>query len=202
MERIITEGIDLTTRKIVRDIIKIVRSGEVGSWELPSDLDGDDYYDKEVKVYFDWNKNWKEEGQKYFVDGNYDDETETIQVVLFVNNDYYPELLFDLIADLNDIIAHEYEHHYQNIELRPESEYFTTDYEDQPKDYTYYLQSHEIPALIRGLRRVMKLRKISFEDALNQWYIRTFDGKDMSKNDFEKLKDSLKKEYEKRHGKE
>jgi hypothetical protein len=202
MERIITEGIDLTTRKIVRDIIKIVRSGEVGSWELPSDLDGDDYYDKEVKVYFDWNKNWKEEGQKYFVDGNYDDETETIQVVLFVNNDYYPELLYDLIADLNDIIAHEYEHHYQNIELRPENEYSTTDYEDQPKDYTYYLQSHEIPALIRGLRRVMKLRKISFEDALNQWYGRTFDEKDMSKNDFEKLKDSLKKEYEKRHGKE
>jgi hypothetical protein len=48
----------------------------------------------------------------------------------------------------------------------------------------------------------MKLRKISFEDALNQWYARTFDEKDMSKNDFEKLKDSLKKEYEKRHGKE
>lgn len=194
------EGIDLTTRRIVRDIIKIVRSGEEGNWELPSDLSGDDYYDKDIIVFFDWNTNWKEEGQKYFLDGDYDDETESIQVVLFINKDYYPELLYDLIADLNDIIAHEYEHHYQSLGLRDKKEVSNTPIEKQPKDYTYYLQSHEIPAVLRGLKRVMKLRKIGLERALDDWYSRTFQAGEISKEDFEKLKFELKKEYEKRYG--
>lgn len=194
------EGIDLTTRRIVRDIIKIVRSGEEGNWELPSDLSGDDYYDKDIIVFFDWNTNWNEEGQKYFLDGDYDDETESIQVVLFINKDYYPELLYDLIADLNDIIAHEYEHHYQSLGLRDKKEVSNTPIEKQPKDYTYYLQSHEIPAVLRGLKRVMKLRKIGLERALNDWYSRTFQAGEISKEDFEKLKSELKKEYEKRYG--
>lgn len=194
------EGIDLTTRRIVRDIIKIVRSGEEGNWELPSDLSGDDYYDKDIIVFFDWNTNWNEEGQKYFLDGDYDDETESIQVVLFINKDYYPELLYDLIADLNDIIAHEYEHHYQSLGLRDKKEVSNTPIEKQPKDYTYYLQSHEIPAVLRGLKRVMKLRKIGLERALDDWYSRTFQAGEISKEDFEKLKFELKKEYEKRYG--
>lgn len=194
------EGIDLTTRRIVRDIIKIVRSGEEGNWELPSDLSGDDYYDKDIIVFFDWNTNWKEEGQKYFLDGDYDDETESIQVILFINKDYYPELLYDLIADLNDIIAHEYEHHYQSLGLRDKKEVSNTPIEKQPKDYTYYLQSHEIPAVLRGLKRVMKLRKIGLEKALDDWYGRTFQAGEISKEDFEKLKSELKKEYEKRYG--
>ena len=194
------EGIDLTTRRIVRDIIKIVRSGEEGNWELPSDLSGDDYYDKDIIVFFDWSTNWKEEGQKYFLDGDYDDETESIQVVLFINKDYYPELLYDLIADLNDIIAHEYEHHYQSLGLRDKKEVSNTPIEKQPKDYTYYLQSHEIPAVLRGLKRVMKLRKIGLERALDDWYSRTFQAGEISKEDFEKLKFELKKEYEKRYG--
>lgn len=196
----LTEGIDLTTRRIVRDIIKIVRSGEEGNWELPSDLDGNDYYDKDIIVFFDWNTNWKEEGQKYFLDGDYDDETESIQVVLFINKDYYPELLYDLIADLNDIIAHEYEHHYQSLGLRDKKEVSKIPIEKQPKDYTYYLQSHEIPAVLRGLKRVMKLRKISLEKALDDWYSRTFQAEEIPKEDFEKLKLELKKEYEKRYG--
>ena len=85
MERIITEGLDLPTRTIVRDIIKIVRTGEVGSYELPLELSGEDHYKHDLNVYFDWNKEWKENNQKYFVDGNYDDESETMQVVLFIN---------------------------------------------------------------------------------------------------------------------
>lgn len=201
MERIITEGLDLPTRTIVRDIIKIVRTGEVGSYELPLEINGEDYYKHDLSVYFDWNKEWKENNQKYFVDGNYDDETSTMQVVLFINEDYYPELLYDLIADLNDIVRHEYEHHMQNLGFRPGEESNFVDADDQPTNYEYYLQKHEIPAVLQGLRRVIKLRKISFEEALDDWYSRTFDEESMPKSDYEKLKSELKKEYDKRYGK-
>ena len=193
------EGIDLTTRRIVRDIIKIVRSGEEGNWELPSDLSGDDYYDKDIIVFFDWSTNWKEEGQKYFLDGDYDDETESIQVVLFINKDYYPELLYDLIADLNDIIAHEYEHHKQYLGLRPDSEVYIDG--KQPKNYEYYLQSHEIPAVLQGFRRVMKLRKIGIDEVIDGWLRRNISNRDMSEKDQLKLKKELIKQYELKYGK-
>jgi len=200
MEHIITESMDLTTRRIVRDIIKIVRSGDEGSWNLPSDLTGEDYYKEDLYVFFDWNMNWNESGQKYFVDGNYDDNTETMAITLFINKDYYPQSLYDLIADLNDIVRHEYEHHYQNIGLRPDDEYFDGEDEDQPKDWTYYLQPHEIPAVIQGIRRVMKLRGISFEDALDGWYVRNVSDI-IPKKDYEQLKEKLTELYYSRYGK-
>ena len=165
MERIITEGLDLPTRTIVRDIIKIVRTGEVGSYELPLELSGEDRYKHDLSVY------------------------------------YYPELLYDLIADLNDIVRHEYEHHMQNLGYRPDKESGFVDIENQPTNYKYYLQPHEIPAVLQGLRRVMKLRKISLEDALDDWYKRTFDKESMKKTDYNKLKKELGKEYDKRYGK-
>lgn len=201
MERIITEGLDLPTRTIVRDIIKIVRTGDAGSYLLPFEINGNDFYEHDLSVYFDWNKEWKESNQKYFIDGNYDDDTSTMQVYFFMNEDYYPELLYDLIADLNDIVRHEYEHHMQNIGLRPETESNLTSIKRVPKNYKYYLQPHEIPAVLQGLRRVMKLRKVSLEVALDDWYKRTFDEKTMSKSDYEKLKKELRKEYDKRYGK-
>lgn len=196
----LNESINLTTRKIVRDIIKIVRSGDEGSWELPSDISGENYYEKDLYVFFDWKKGWNESNQKYFVDGNYDDETETMAITLFINEDYYPQLLYDLIADLNDIVAHEYEHHYQKLGLRPDDEYFDGDYEDQPDDWTYYLQPHEIPAVFRGVRRVMKLRRISFERALDEWYERNISDL-IPKKDYEMLKEKLTELYYKKYGK-
>jgi len=194
MERIITESMDLTTRRIVRDIIKIVRSGDEGSWELPSDLNGENYYKDGLYVFFDWNMNWNETDQKYFVDGNYDDETETMAITLFINKNYYPQSLYDLIADLNDIIIHEYEHHYQNIGLRPDNEHFKGDHDDQPTDWTYYLQPHEIPAIMKGIKRVMKLRRISFEEAIDGWYERNMVDS-IPKKDYDKLKKKLTELY-------
>mgnify|MGYP003348470662 FL=1 len=198
MERLI-ESINSDTRDIVRDIVKIIKSGDEGSWELPSDISDEEYYPYDLNVFFDWNFNWKESNQKYFIDGDYDDETESMQVVVFLNKDYYPELMYDLVADLNDIIAHEYEHHKQYLGLRPESEYY--DGGTQPTNYKYYLQAHEIPAVLRGFRRVMKLRKIGIEPVIDGWLQRNISNKDMSEEDQKKLKDELIKQYELKYGK-
>ena len=141
----------------------------------------------------------EESNQKYFIDGDYDDETESMQVVVFLNKDYYPELMYDLVADLNDIIAHEYEHHKQYLGLRPESEYY--DGGEQPKNYKYYLQAHEIPAVLQGFRRVMKLRKIGIEPVIDGWLQRNISNKDMSEEDQKKLKDELIKQYDLKYGK-
>lgn len=198
---LLTEGLDLPTRQIVRDIIKIVKSGEEGTYQLPLELNGEDYYKHDLIVFFDWNFNWKEPNQKYFVDGNYDDKTESTGIVLFMNKDYYPESLYDLIADLNDIVRHEYEHHMQFLGLRPDNEYSDLPLSKQPKSYKYYLQQHEIPAVLQGFRRVMKLKNQPLDVVMDDWYSRTFTEKGMPKKSYEKLKTELKNEYEKRYGK-
>jgi hypothetical protein len=107
--------------------------------------------------------------------------------------------MYDLVADLNDIIAHEYEHHKQYLGLRPDSEVKIKG--KQPKNYKYYLQSHEIPAVLKGFRRVMKLRKIGIEPVIDGWLTRNISNKDMSEKDQLKLKQELVKQYELRYGK-
>ncbi len=49
---LLTEGLDLPTRQIVRDIIKIVKSGEEGTYQLPLELTGEDYYKHDLIVFF------------------------------------------------------------------------------------------------------------------------------------------------------
>lgn len=191
------ESIDSDTREIVRDIITIIKHSDEGNWELPSDIKDKEYYSHDMSVYFDWNFSWKENNQKYFVDGNYDDETQTIQVIAFLNKEYYPELMYDLVADLNDIIAHEYEHHKQYLGLRPESEIFKGG--DQPKNYKYYLQKHEIPAVLQGFKRVMKLRKVGLGTVIDGWLERNIPNEDISQNDKEKLKKELIKKFDLRY---
>jgi hypothetical protein len=83
--------------------------------------------------------------------------------------------------------------------LRPDSEVKITG--KQPKNYKYYLQSHEIPAVLQGFRRVMKLRKIGIEPVIDGWLVRNITNKDMSKKDQQKLKQELIKQYELRYGK-
>ena len=91
-----------------------------------------------------------------------------IQIVLNINRKFYPQSLYDILADLNDIFRHEFEHHLQSISL--------IDIEDIDKKnkvgYKYYLQSHEIPAEIQGFRRISKLRKQPIETVIKDWFIR------------------------------
>lgn len=198
---LLTEGLDLPTRQIVRDMIKIVKSGDEGSYTLPLEIDGKDDYKHGLSVIFDWNYSWKEPNQKYFVDGDYDDESETMGVVLFMNKEYYPESLYDLISDLNDIVRHEYEHHMQNKGFRSDTPFTDIPRSKQPKSYKYYLQQHEIPAVLQGFRRVMKLKNQTLDTVMDDWYSRAHTEKTMPKKSYEKLKVELKKEYEKLYGK-
>jgi hypothetical protein len=198
MERLI-ESIDSDTRMIVKDIIRIIKNGDEGSWELPSDISNKEYYPYDMTVFFDWNFNWKEGNQKYFIDGDYDDETESMQVVVFLNKDFYPELMYDLVADLNDIIAHEYEHHKQYLGLRPDSEVKLKVNNLRITNIIY--NPTKIPAVLQGFRRVMKLRKIGIDEVIDGWLQRNISNQDMSEKDQKKLRSELIKQYDLRYGK-
>jgi hypothetical protein len=83
--------------------------------------------------------------------------------------------------------------------LRPNSEVKIKG--KQPKNYKYYLQSHEIPAVLQGFRRVIKLRKTGIEPVIDGWLQRNISNQDMSEKDQKKLRSELIKQYELRYGK-
>lgn len=47
---------------------------------------------------------------------------DTISILIIINPEYYPSLMYDLIADINDVVAHEIEHIFQENYMRPDNE--------------------------------------------------------------------------------
>jgi hypothetical protein len=162
---------DAPVRKMVRDITDIIKKDDTGSWLLPGEISDDEEYvfhnTPGVQIYFDWDYDYKID-ERYYLNGDYDGETDTIRVHLVINSNYYPQSMYDIVADLNDIIRHEYEHHLQEWGYAKEEETG----KDSRRGISYYLKKNEIPAEIEGFRRIVKLRKETPEKVITDWFER------------------------------
>jgi len=159
----------LAVRTTVTDIVNILKKGEQGYFMLP-DEDGGEYsfinlpfeYGVELTLEID------DEMDGYKIDGEYSYEPDdTISVIEF-DIKYNPKTLrknfYNIIGELNDIVAHELEHAFQ---------YNRDGYVSQERpteSFEYYTQPHEITAQRAGFRRVAKLRKLPFNDVVRDWF--------------------------------
>jgi hypothetical protein len=159
----------LAIRTTVTDIVHILKKGEEGYFMLP-DEDGGEYsfinlpfeYGVELTLEID------DEMDGYKIDGEYSYEPDdTISVIEF-DIKYNPKTLkknfYNIIGELNDIVAHELEHAFQ---------YNRDGYVSQERpieSFKYYTQPHEIGAQRVGFRRVAKLRKLPFNDVVRDWF--------------------------------
>lgn len=191
---------DQLTRTIVKDMVKLIKYNKTGSWILPDETNLEDSCENgysyrnlpEFTLYFDLEFSNKVKEQ-YYLNGNYDDETDSIQVVLYVNPKLYPQSMYNIVADLNDIVRHEFEHHLQNWGYREVS---YCDFKDKsPTNYKYYLQSHEVPAEIAGFRRIVKLRREPVEKVIGDWFNRNQNAHQLIDNKREKLVKKLVIKY-------
>jgi hypothetical protein len=162
---------DAPVRKMVRDITDIIKKDDTGSWLLPGEISDDGEYvfhdTPGVQIYFDWDFDYKIDS-RYYLNGDYDGETDTIRVHLVINPNYYPQSMYDIVADLNDNIRHEFEHHLQEWGYAKEEETG----KDSRRGISYYLRKEEIPAEIEGFRRIVKLRKEPVEKVITDWFER------------------------------
>lgn len=162
---------DAPVRKMVRDITDIIKKDDTGSWLLPDEISDDEEYvfhnTPGVQIYFDWDYDYKID-DRYYLNGDYDGETDTMRVHLVINPKYHPQSMYDIVADLNDIIRHEYEHHLQEWGYADEEETG----KDSRRGISYYLKKNEIPAEIEGFRRIVKLRKETPEKVITDWFQR------------------------------
>jgi hypothetical protein len=209
--------IDEPVRKIVKDITNIVKSQNYGEYMLPEDIDSNQFeydFDENYKklnisrsynipsfnIEFNYNVDYTI-NEPYMLNGSLLSDGNTIAIILIVNPKFYPQFMYDLIADLNDMVIHEIEHIFQENFMRPEDEIHWSDEDiDGQTSMEYYTQKHEIPAQIMGLYRVAKLRKQPIEMVIQDWFKRSKYAHQLNDEEINNIVKILTTEYEKRYG--
>lgn len=172
----------VAVRTTVTDIVNILKKGEEGEFMLPGE-DGEEYsftnvpfgYSVDLSVEID-------EGMDgYIINGHYSVEDVVIGIEVLFNPKTLRKNFYNIIGELNDIVAHELEHGFQyNKGERV--------YRKPPKaSFKYYTQPHEITAQRAGFRRVAKLRKLPFKDVVRDWFESHQDIHGLTDNEMEKL---------------
>ena len=155
----------IAVRTTVKDILNVIKNNEPGEFYLPGE-DGEEYsftnlpFTYSVELYVEIDNNL----DGYSVGGNFSSEDDVIEIVIKFNPKTLRKNIYNIIGELNDIVAHELEHGFQ---------YMTEGkvYQEPPSDSLgYYTQPDEIKAQRVGLRRLAKLRKLPFNGVVSEWF--------------------------------
>ena len=156
-------------REIVRDIIKVFKTEDDGEFYLPNYFDEEkDFYEfKELptplSVEMQLAKN--DEIQSFVINGEYLHEDDIIIIRIEYNPEVKMQIMYDLIGELNELIAHEIRHVDQNIKGT---------YElggDEPEDpYEYYTQQKELDAQLFGFKRLAKITQKPLDFVIKNWF--------------------------------
>jgi hypothetical protein len=150
-------------RKIVKDIISIVKEEDEGEFYLPEYFE-----DTMVYEFIGLNPFSVEliiEYGKFGVNAQYMREDDTIVVKIQYEEGNKKNMLYKLIGELNEIIAHELRHSKQQ-----QKSMFDLDVEEPEGSLEYYTQPHEIDAQYYGFKRLSKLLKKPFKDVVEDWF--------------------------------
>jgi len=155
----------LAVRTTVTDIVNILKKGEGGYFMLPGQ-NGEEYSFTNLpfKYGVDLTLEIDNESDGYQMNGDYSSDDDVIEIIIRYNPKTLRRNFYNIIGQLNDIVAHELEHGFQyNRDGRI--------HQDAPTEsFEYYTQPHEITAQRAGFRRVAKLRKLPFNDVVRDWF--------------------------------
>lgn len=158
----------LAIRTIIIDIVKLIKQSFDGEYHLPDNEDIDSVYEftnTDLSFFIELDLKTNNLISGFSVDGDYSPDDDSIRIFIEYNPNNITYQLYDLIGELNEVIAHEMEH--LNQEYSGEYDLGKT----PPKNpYKYYTQKHEIPAQYKGFKRLSKLRKQPLEDVVKNWF--------------------------------
>lgn len=154
-------------RNVVKDIVKILKTEGEGEFTLPDNDYGGGYEFNRFPVEFsvDLYVNYDDSFNGYKLNAQYSQEDDTVEISIVYNPSDLKTSLYDIVGELNEVLAHELEHSLQGY--RGE---FDMDDEEETDSLKYYLQAHEIPAQVAGFKRLSKLRKVPFESVVRNWF--------------------------------
>jgi hypothetical protein len=167
IKEIITEDVyDTITNKIVHDIIYLVKYQRDGDFELPSDINGGEFYqfdnllnDFSIELFL----RESDKVDTFDADADYYRDDDVIQIMIVTNPNSKNTILQDLVYELNELVRHELEHVKQH-----ESGY---EFPKSPKSsHKYYGQSHELEALRAGFKKKAKKERKDLESVVRDWF--------------------------------
>jgi len=181
----------LAIRTIVKDIVKVLKTEGDGEYVLPEDISDDMTYSfingpKNITVELEIRPN--KDVKLFLVNGNYVKHEDTIEVLIVYNpNGNIKKMMYDIIGELNDLIAHELEHYNQYTT----GEYDFEDDEKSEESLHYYTKPYEIKAQVKGFKRLSKVRRIPLESVIRNWFETHPDIHTLNQRDQETVIDTL-----------
>lgn len=158
-------------RQIVRDIITIYKSNDDGEFYLPEDLDGEEmeYHSPKNSVSVELMLEMSDDVDDFMSTAFFARGENVIEVKIVYNPKNKSKITYDLIGELNEIIAHELRHLYQR-----DTGLFDFGDEDEEEEelppFEYYSQPEEIDAQVYGFRRMKKVTRRPFEELVRNWF--------------------------------
>jgi hypothetical protein len=155
----------IAVRTTVKDILNIIKKGQEGGFYLPDENGGEySFTNLPFKYSVKLSLEIDNELSGYQMNGNFSSDDDVIEIMVKYNPKTLKKNFYNIIGELNDIVAHELEHGFQ----------YNRDghtYQEPPTEsFEYYTQPHEITAQRVGFRRVSKLRKLPFNDVVRDWF--------------------------------
>ena len=158
-------------RQIVRDIIQIYKSNSDGEFYLPEDLSGEEmeYRSPKNSVSVELTLEMSDDVDDYMSTAFFVRDENVIEIKIVYNPKNKRKITYDLIGELNEIIAHELRHLYQrDTDLFDFSD--EDDEEEELPPFEYYSQPEEIDAQVYGFRRMKKVTRRPFEELVRNWF--------------------------------
>jgi hypothetical protein len=181
----ILEGAEMRQeiRTVVRDIIQIFKQEEEGEFYLPSDLtDEMEYEFPKFNLEVELIIQQSEDVDDFLLNAELYRDEGIIAIVIMYNPKNKTKSLYSLVGELNELVAHELRHLYQQA-------YGTHDIDvEEPEDpFEYYMQPHEIDAQIAGFKRMSQITRKPFEEVVRNWFEKNKDIHRLNDNQKEKV---------------
>lgn len=178
-------------RTIIKDIVKVLKNEGSGEYVLPEDISDNMTYNfdngpEDITVELEIRPN--KDINRFYVNGNYVKEIDIIEVLITYNPEQnLDRMMYDIIGDLNDLIAHELEHYNQYTT----GEFDLEDNGESEESLHYYTKPYEIKAQIQGFKRLSKIRRIPLEHTIRNWFETHKDIHHLNEKDTETVIDTL-----------
>lgn len=166
-KNILSEGaLDKPILDLSREVIKVFKKGESVEFPYIFYRSGEEI-ELIVEVTIEVVENHNEPFEVY-AEAAYDE----LYVTIKYDPEAFPESMNDLVAEIKETITHELEHiiqqNFEDTYINP----FESDYDEDKRGgkYNYFLKKNEIPAFVKGLIKRARTKKITLDQAMDEWY--------------------------------
>lgn len=164
-------------RNMVKDIIKIYKSEDDGEFYLPEHLDDEnlEYKLPKSSVSIELIITPSDTVEDFLLNANFYRKEDVIVLKIVYNPKNKKQILYSLIGELNEVIAHELRHQYQRDNSMFGMDQGIDDDEDEFSEeektgFEYYSKPEEIDAQVDGFKRMKYVTRRPFEELVRNWF--------------------------------